>query len=209
MSENWIPIETGVYNLYKSTDNKFLCQEYEVKERYGSMLMRSCFIRDLNFIDSCSPISKYQWCAEFADETREGYKIFLHFDGILCQEIIDKGEKLEDYCPNWKQQLEQMCIDLNNEGICKLSMYPKCFFINTNKQLKAFGHFSSSRYGEQPMAMEMYMPLFNSERENMVKQLMIGGAIDMDMRLLREKAFKEYIKWPDDVLPEIYDRVFS
>jgi hypothetical protein len=205
MSENWIPIEHGVYSLYKSVDNKFLCQAYENTKKYGMMLMRSCFIRDLNLIDS--PISKYPWCAEFADETRDGYKIFLHFDGILCQEILDRGEKLEDYCPDWKQQLEQMCVDLHKEEICKLSMYPKCFFINSNKQLKAFGHFSSSRYLEQPMNMEMYMPLFNDERGAMVNKLMVGGTLDM--RLLREKAFNEYIKWPDDVLPAIYSRVYQ
>lgn len=205
MSENWIPIERGVYNLYKSTDNKFLCQEYEVKPQYGMMLMRSCFIRDLNFIDS--PMSKYPWSAKFADETKDGYKIFLYFDGTLCQEILDRGEKLEDYCPDWKQQLEQMCVDLHKEGICKLSMYTKCFFIDSNKQLKAFGHFSTSRYLEQPMSMEMYMPLFNNERSKMVNQLMVGSTLDM--RLLRKKAFNEYIKWPDDVLPGIYNRVFS
>lgn len=206
MSENWIPVEQGVYSLYKSTDNKFLCQAYENKEKYGMMLMRSCFIRDVNLVDISSPIAKYPWCAEFADDTRDGFKIFLHFDGTLCQEILDRGEKLEDYCPDWKQQLEQMCIDLHNENICKVSMYPKCFFIDNNKQLKAFGHFSTSRYMELPMAMEMYMPLFNDERGAMVRKLMVGNALDM--RLLREKAFNEYIKWPDDVLPAIYDRVY-
>jgi len=206
MSENWILIDNGVYNLYKSTDNKFICQEYEVKPKYGMMLMRSCYMRDLNFIDYYSPISKYPWCAKFADEQKDGYKIFLHYDGIMCQEILDRGEKLEDYCPDWKQQLKQMCIDLHKEEVCKVSMYPKCFFIDSNKQLKAFGHFSSSRYGEQPMPMETYMPLFNEDRGALVNQLMTNGTLDM--RLLRERAFTDYIKWPDDALNEIYLSVF-
>jgi hypothetical protein len=100
-----------------------------------------------------------------------------------------------------------MCIDLHKEEICKLSMYPKCFFIDNKKQLRAFGHFSTSRYMEQPMAMDLYMPLFNQERGQLARKLMVGN--QLDMRLLREKAFNEYTKWPEDVLPKIYQRVFG
>lgn len=207
MSENWIKLEDGVYNLYKSTDNNFICQEYEVKPQYGMMLMRSCFIRELNFVDG--ELQKYKWCPTLAKEEREGYKIYLRFSGHLCQDIIDRGERLEDYCPDWKEQLEQICVDLHSAGIYKLSMYPKCFFIDEDKTLKTFSFFSASRYLEQPMNMELYMPLFNSERSNLVRKLMINNTNTLDMKLLNEKAFKDYVKWPDNVLPAIYDRVYG
>jgi hypothetical protein len=204
MSENWIKLDGGVYNLYKSTDNNFICQEYEVRPQYSMMLMRSCFIRDLNFIEG--ELQKYKWCPTLAKEERDGWKIYLRFSGHLCQDIIDRGEPLEDYCPDWKEQLEQMCVDLHKSEIYKLSMYPKCFFIDEDKTLKTFSFFSASRYLEQPINMQLYMPLLNNDRASLVRKLMIGDSLDM--KLLNEKAFKEYIKWPGDVLPAIYDRVY-
>jgi hypothetical protein len=204
MSDNWELIEPGVYNLWKSKDGNYLCQEFNEAE-YGLLLTRACWIRDLNFIDS-PDLKHYKWLAPFAKDERFGWKIYIRFTGHLVQDILDRGEKLEEYCPDWKEQLEQMCVDLHKEGIYKLSMYPKCFFIDEDKVLKTFSFFSASRYIEQPINMQLYMPLLNSDRASLVRKLMVGDKLDMG--LLNEKAFKEYIKWPGDPLPEIYQKVY-
>ena len=96
--------------------------------------------------------------------------------------------------------------DLHKEQVYKPSFYPKYFYTDNNDQLHAYGFYSSSDYKEQPIAMDFYRPILNPDRKALVSELETDGSLDMG--ILVKHAFNNYIKWPGDPLPEIYNKVF-
>ena len=55
--------------------------------------------------------------------------------------------------------------------------------------------------------MDFYKPILNEDRLRLVEQLSVDG--NLDMKLLVERAFNDYIKWPGDPLPTIYKKVYG
>jgi hypothetical protein len=49
--------------------------------------------------------------------------------------------------------------------------------------------------------------MLNKDRLEMIEQIANDGKLDI--ALLMKRAFTEYIKWPDDVLPDIYKQVYG
>jgi hypothetical protein len=49
--------------------------------------------------------------------------------------------------------------------------------------------------------------MLNQDRLEMIEQLATDGKLDI--AILMKKAFTEYIKWPDNVLPKIYEQVYG
>jgi hypothetical protein len=54
--------------------------------------------------------------------------------------------------------------------------------------------------------MDFYTPILNPERKALVQQLQTDGKLDMGV--LVKHAFTDYIKWPGNPLPTIYNKVF-
>ena len=55
--------------------------------------------------------------------------------------------------------------------------------------------------------MNFYRPILNAKRSIVVDELEVDGTLDM--KLLVERAFNDYIKWPGDPLPKIYEEVYK
>jgi len=204
LSENWELVSTGTFNLYKSKDNTYICLMYTVRPEYEMILMRSCFIRDLNLV--IGPLQNYKWCPLFGDETREGYKIYLQFDGEFCNNILDRGESLDQYCPDWKEQLEQLCVDLQKEKVYKVTMDPRYFFINKDKVLKTFGFFNSYHYGEQPVNMQLFMSLYSNNELKLIQSRIYN--YNLDFKFLEEYVYNN-ATWPDNILADIYKKLHA
>jgi len=204
MSENWQLVKQGLSYLYRAKDNSYICTAYVERPTHPLLLVRSCFIRDLNLITGS--LSKYRWCPQFGKEDRDGWRIYLRFGGYFCQDILDKNESLDQYCPDWKEQLTQICIDLRKEQVYKIAMDPEYFFIDEEKSLKTFGFFNSFSYGEQPVSLEYLMPTFSQKESRFIHSQ--GDIGKFDVKLLEEYVYKEST-WPNGVLSEIYEKMYA
>jgi hypothetical protein len=54
--------------------------------------------------------------------------------------------------------------------------------------------------------MDFYRPILNPTRSILVDQLEVDGKLDM--AVLLKYAFTDYIKWPDDTLLKIYNKIY-
>ena len=54
--------------------------------------------------------------------------------------------------------------------------------------------------------MEFYKSILNDDRLELVNKLAIDGKLDMG--ILIEHAFNDYIEWPDNALKEIFNNVY-
>ena len=187
-------VDQGIFTL-EIADN-IACMNFNPSNpKYNNELIESSFEREINFLNK---ILHYSWAPEDLKIDQSNRKIYLKWYHNTC----------EDQLPNnWKYQLECIAQDLHKEQIYKPNFYPKCFYVDQKNNIHAFIFYSSSHYNEQPIDIDFYRPILNEDRLKIVEQLSLNNKLDM--KLLIERAFKEYIAWPENALSDIYKKVYG
>lgn len=187
-------VDQGIFTLEIS--GNLACMNFNPSNlKYTAELVESSFNREVKFLDT---ISKYKWAPEQIQISNSDRKIFFTWYNNTC----------DDFLPtNWQLQLENIASDLHTEKLYKPNFYPKCFYSDTNGCLHAFVFYSTSSYDEQPIEIEFYKPILNTDRLELITKLSSDGKLDMGV--LINHAFNNYITWPENALPEIYKRVYG
>ena len=187
-------INQGIFTL--EINGNVACMNFNPDDsKYTHELIESSYTRECKFIDK---ISKYNWAPQNVQINEPNRKIYFSWHGNTGEDMLPD---------RWKAQLEQIAIDLHSERIYKPNFYPKCFYTDSNNQLHSYIFYSSSSYDEQPIGIDFYKPILNDDRLELITKLETNGMLDM--KILIEHAFTDYIKWPDDYLREIYNRVLK
>lgn len=199
----------GIYETHVNEDRSIMCFSFrpyyaEANKTYSDELVQSSFDREVRTLEL---IKDYIWAPEVLEIDYSNKRIFFKWYN-KCFDLLEKeGADLSAISPTWKDQLEQMVSDLHKEHLYKVSFYPNCFYFDNNGILHTYMFYTVSTYEEQPIDISFYEAMLNEDRLAMIRQLAPSGKLDM--ALLYEKAFKQYIEWPDNVLPEIYTRVYG
>jgi hypothetical protein len=163
-------------------------------DRYPQDLVTSSFEREYRYLQK---LSDYKWCPEVIQYDYANRKIYFKWYGNTCEEKLSA---------NWKDQLETIVRDLAEQHIYKPSFYTKFFYIDDNDNMRAYAFYSASDRSEQPISMDFYRPILNTDRAMLIETLEVDGKLDMG--ILQWHAFNSYIKWPEDLLPIVYKKVF-
>lgn len=163
--------------------------------RYPQDLVTSSFEREYRYLQR---LSDYVWCPEVTKYDYANRRIYFKWYGNTCEGKLST---------NWQEQLTEIANDLADQRIYKPSFYPKFFYIDDRDQMRAYAFYSASDRSEQPISMEFYRPILNPERSKLVEELEVDGKLDM--AILLKHAFTDYIKWPGDLLPKIYHKVYQ
>jgi hypothetical protein len=186
-------IDHGIFNLIIN-DNSATMDFNPIGDRYPQELVTSSFEREKRYV---LQLIKYPWAPELLEVNPFTRHISFKWYGNTCEEYVPV-----DYI----EQLQQITQDLYNEKIYKPSFYTKYFYTDKQERLHAYGFYSSSDVREQPIDMNFYRPILNPERAKLVKDIETDGKLDMG--ILVKHAFTNYIKWPNDPLPNIYRKVY-
>jgi hypothetical protein len=187
-------IDHGIFSL-DIVDNLAVMEFNPEGDRYPDDLVNEVYTRECRYLER---LSRYSWAPQNIHLLKPFRQICFEWYGNTCEDWLPK---------DYKEQLEQIVSDLHKEQIYKPSFYPKYFYSDKNGQLHAYAFYSSSDYSEQPIHMDFYKPILNPRREELVNFL-LGDSKTLDMGLLVERAFTDYIKWPEDALKEIYNKVY-
>jgi hypothetical protein len=188
-----IVIDHGIFNL--EIDGNLACMNFNPSgDRYPTTLIDSSFEREVRYL---LQLKKYIWAPEIVNVDNPFRRVYFKWHNNTCEKKLST---------NWKEQLEQIARDLHIEQIYKPSFYTKYFYIDDNDQMHAYAFYSASDYSEQPISMDFYQPILNTQRKSLVEELQIDGKLDMG--LLVKHAFTDYIKWPDDLLLELYHKIY-
>jgi hypothetical protein len=184
----------AIYNVVINDD--VLCMDFNPSnDRYPESLVQSSFDREVSYL---LKLQKYRWAPEVIDLDYATRKIYIKWYNNTCENVLPD---------DWEIQLEQIAQDLHAEQIYKPSFYSKYFYVDINNIIRSYNFYSASDYSEQPIEMEFYKPILNEDRLRLVEQLSVDGKLDM--KILIERAFNDYIKWPGNPLPKIYSRVYE
>lgn len=185
----------GIYKSLVNKDNNVFCMDFNPDDpKYTHELIQSSFEREVKYLTTLN----YSWMPEVIDINPSTRQIYFKWYGNTCEHLLPK---------NYKEQLLSIVTDLDKEKIYKPSFYPKYFYVDNNQSMHAFTFYSACDYTEQPIDINFYKPILNPDRLTIVEDLAVNGKLDI--KLLIEKAFKEYIIWPNNPLPEIYKTVYG
>jgi hypothetical protein len=185
-------IDYGIFNLV--INDNIACMDFNpTGDRYPTNLIISSYERECRYL---TRLQKYSWAPEVIVFDHSSRQIQFRWYGNTCEEKLST---------NWKEQLEIIVKDLKQESIHKPSFYPKFFYVDNDDRLRAYAFYSASDYSEQPISMNFYRPILNHDRAALVDQLEVDGKLDM--KILVEHAFTDYIRWPENHLQQIYYKI--
>jgi hypothetical protein len=179
-----LEINGGVATMNFNTNNS----------KYPQELIDSSFDRERR---NLLKIIAYEWAPEITEINPSKKCISFKWYDNTCEDMIPEY---------WKEQLEGIAQDLHFEHLYKPNFYPKCFYTDNQGYLHAYIFYSTSTYEEQPINIDFYKPILNDDRLELVNKLATDGKLDM--KILIEQAFNNYILWPDNALSDIYKKVY-
>jgi hypothetical protein len=186
--------EQGIYQSLVNETADIFCMFFDVSnKKYPIDLIQSSFDREVKYLYK---LKKYKWCPEVI-EIKEN-KIYLKWYNNDCRHQLPQ---------NFEDQLLQIALDLHKEKIYKPSFYPKYFYVDNNDIMRCFNFYTACNYNEQPIDVNFYKPIFNEDRLKLINQISVDNKLDV--KILIKHAFNDYIKWPNDVLPKIYKKVYD
>lgn len=203
------PWPTGaLYEPLVNPDGNILCMRFDPNNSFRNEpvsieLAEDCFRREVKYLKK---FSQYNWCAKLIDVDTSTKEVYIEWNKDCCEKIIESGTNLNSIIPDWKQQLKQIISDIKHNHVYKITMYPCYHFVKDNC-LKAFGFYTTCDYNEQPIDIELYRPLLNKEREQFIDSVWPNGKVDF--AILNEYSLTEYVKWPEDPLPDIFKEVYT
>lgn len=163
--------------------------------RYPQDLVFHSFYRELRLLEK---LKNYSWCPEVISVDEGNRRITFNWYHNTCDDTIPI---------DYKDQLLQITKDLHTEQLIKPNFYTKYFYVDNNGTMKTYAFYSTSTYTEQPIDIDFYSPILNAKRKELVDTLTDGAFLDM--RVLQKHAYKNYIEWPNNPLPKIYEEVYE
>lgn len=194
------------------TDGKIFCMNFDHTHPYQNEMVSSFlpvrpfyneettnffFKRELEFIEK---FKNYSWTPNYLEVDKKFKKIFFEWPGESFNKIVSSNADINNYCPNWENQLEKIILEIIDAGCYKLTIYPHCFFSNFGI-MKTFDFYGCaySKYPYLPLEkVKGIMGVASSER--------FEKAINNNEISIKElfiQALNGYSCWPTDKLKKI------
>jgi hypothetical protein len=186
-----------------------LCITYDETEEYQKTntgltkdLVNFFFERELRYLEM---FQDRAWAPKILEVDTTTRSIFIEFGKETLNHIImDPNRNLDTVCPDWKQQIWNMIKDIDSAGYYKLALYPHCFFLDSNNQVKTIDFYSVI---EKDNCM-----LERSKIEGMIGKDSTGrfddSTIDdmVDFSVFFKKTMMDHLnkRWPDNPFPKFY-----
>lgn len=206
-----------IYTPKLSLDNKIMCMSFDHtdpyqnrkdssnpnKNLYTKELVKFVFDRELNYFKKFQTKS---YCPRIIEIDISEQKIFFEWEGLLCNHIIHSGKSLDEYCPDWEQQLFLIIKDIVDSGFIKVSLYPHCFFIR-EKKLYTFDFYGCADIDNPYVEIDKIKGILGNKNPERFIEANENGKLNI--LTLFTNALSTYIKWPNNELLNVYRRLYG
>lgn len=136
-------------------------------------------------------------------------KIFFKWHGESCNHIIYSGRDLSKYCPDWKEQIKNIEVNLFKSGTYKLTMYPHCHFIDRDGKMKAIDWYGCIPISDYWVEAEWMDSIIHHTAKFRLEET--GDIVNGKYNL--ERMFKgsmgKHVLWGDQDMKYIYKEIFG
>jgi hypothetical protein len=212
-------IETNlVYTPMVSKDGKTMCMHFDHTSTYQTTDLRSWlperpdftkemvkffFDREVFYI---AKFAKYSWAPSIIDINLAEQKIYFEYSGETCNQIVYGGRDLDVECPTWREQMRTIITDIVKAGYYKTSLYPHCYFID-NGVLRTFDFYGCADAADPYVELDDIRGMIGETSGPRFVEATKGKMLNVE--ILFKRALQEYVKWPDNLLPQLYKELFD
>ena len=229
-TDNWIPfykinpednnlIETNlIYTPLVSPSGNTFCMSFDYKNKYQhedlahwlperpyytKEMVKFFFDREVKYL---SVFKDYSWAPRNISIDYDEQKIFFSWSGETCNQIVYGNRNLDDECPNWKEQMFTIIKDIVDAGYYKPSLYPHCYYIDDGV-LRTIDFYGCIEKEHPYIALEDIRGMIGETSGPRFEAAIVDGFLNLEV--LFKGALQSWVKWPDDVLPEFYRKLYE
>jgi hypothetical protein len=171
---------------------------------YTQELVDFFFEREVKYLNF---FQNRHWAPKLLDIDYNKKLVFLEWNRETCNNILYSGRNLEDYCPDWKQQMFQILDEILSSGHYKMSLYPHCYFVDKEGNLKTFDFYATVEKTNPYIELKRIEGMIGRDSVQRFENAREGDSINFE--IFFKDTIENYIKWPDDALNEYYRTRFK
>jgi len=175
---------------------------YQTNKKLTEELINFFFEQEIRYLNT---FKEYKWCPNII--AIEGRSIFIEWNKESLNAIIKSESTLTDILPNWRDQLLEILRDINNAGYYKMTLYPHCFYIDQNMQLKSFDFYACIEKAHPYIERFKIEGMIGTESINFFNDATINGVIDFNIFFKSTLISRLSNTWPENPFPQLYDQL--
>ena len=203
------------YEPLVSPDGKIFCKNYswpndyqyrETTNRplYTDEVVEWFWFNELTYLEL---FKDKPYAPEIIDIDYANRKIFLKWYGVSCNQIIYRPH----FWPQdtWLKQIKDIMLDIYNEGVYKLTMYPHCHYISEDSNMRAIDWYGCVPV-EEPYIEEKYMQgIIHETAQFRLDET--GAAVDsvLNLETMFKRSLGTHVKWGENDMSYIYKEIFN
>ncbi len=172
---------------------------------YTEESVDSFWKKELEHILMCKDKS---YAPEILDIDQTNKRLFFKWYGKSCNEIIFGGNNLDDICPDWRQQLLDIMIDLYQNNVYKLTMYSHCHMIDNNGQMKTFDWYGCISKDNPIIEAKLIESIVHGTALHRIKEVQTQDG-NYDLSKMFKRSLGKYVTWGNQGLEYIYRKMFD
>jgi hypothetical protein len=212
LDENGVECKTNlIYSPKVNDEGDRYMMSFNHRDPYQAEIQREDFTKELveffwNREKKYLEVFKDRsWAPRLINIVEDKRFITFDFPGESCNHIIYSGRRLEDYCPDWKQQLYDIIRDIQDSGYYKVSLYPHCFYIEAGT-LRTLDFYGCVENYHPYVDIANIKGMIGEKSTHRFESATEGDRLNIET--LYMEALEKYIEWPNDALKNIYRRLY-
>jgi hypothetical protein len=211
--ETWEQPTNLLYTPLISPDGSMLCMKWDETEPYQKdntrltkELVDFFFERELKYLTT---FQDRAWAPKLIDVDLPNRKIVIEFNNETLNHVIFTGRDLDKICPDWKDQIFNILQDIVTSGYYKMALYPHCFFIDKNNQIKTIDFYGCLPQTERYLERSKIAGMIGNQSGNRFDEATTDGMIDFDF-FFKQTISQHLAKaWPDNPFADYYKRLYG
>ena len=203
--------------LYVPTVNPeqtVMCMSYNVDSNYKDNdavitedLLEWFFNREVKFLDKLSTLKTTPKVYE-VDYTNR--KVFIEWNKeTLSQIMYDPTRNLDIEAPHWKDQIREFVISTKDNSFYKMAMYPHCFYIDKQGELKTIDYYSVVPYEERFIERRIIESIIGKDGAYRFDESTTDGQIDFKkfFEITVTRHLTRY--WPSTIFADVFEEIYA
>lgn len=225
---NWIPVykfdDAGrsrcmtqqTYEPLLNPERTVFCANYDWTNTYQRQAdpIRKAYTQDAvdwfwqNEIYNLLQFKDKPYTPKILDIDYRNRRVFIEWQGETCNEIIYSGKNLDNYCSDWRVQLQFIYTDLYKNGSYKLTMYPHCHFIK-HGQIQAIDWYGCVPVSDPCINAEYMDGIIHESAKFRLNET--GVIIDnkYNLEIMFQRSMQEHVRWGSQSMDYIYKEIFN
>lgn len=223
---NWLPVykidDTGkpgcmtqqTYEPLVSPDGKVFCANYDWQNQYQRIWQsdRVGYTKDVveyffnKEIEYVTRFKDKPYGPIVVDIDYANKRIFYNW-GLSCNTLINGNTGPLPL--DWKKQVLNMLLDAYNDGVYKLTMYPHCFYVDANDQMRTIDWYGCVEVSD-PFIDAKYMDgIIHSTAQFRLDETgdLINGRYNLGEMF--KQSLGKHVKWNGESMDWVYKEIFN